>query len=498
MTSAGAEEPRAAVALRPLAGRAHDLLPDFEALRGDAVPWLLDSALVDGRLGRFSFAGSDPYLVLRWRGARSEIVRRRGVGDGRPEERLREGGDPLALLRALLPRVAPEAAPAGAPPFLAGAVGWLGYELAARLEPVSLPGEDDLGLPDLCFAFVDRVLALDHASGVRTACGLGFGASDEEAAVNARRSAEALAARIEAAAGGGVARCAAPGRATSPPPRVRARFDASSYGKLVSAVQERIAAGDLYQACLTHRLEIAPAPDPWTLYRRLRAGSPAPFAAYLGLPEATLVGSSPERFLRVEPDGTVESRPIKGTRPRGASPQQDEALARELAASPKDRAENVMIVDLVRNDLGRVCATGSVRVPELCAIERYATLHQLVSTVTGRLAPGRDAFDAIAAAFPPGSMTGAPKIAAMRLLGRLEPLRRGPYAGALGWLDVRGGADLAVVIRTAVVRAGRVFLGVGGAVVADSTPAGEWSESLAKARALLHACGADAAELERP
>jgi len=219
----------------------------------------------------------------------------------------------------------------------------------------------------------------------------------------------------------------------------------------------------------------------------LRRLSPAPFAAYLELPEVAVAGSSPERFLKLEADGRVESRPIKGTRPRGPTPETDELLAAELAASAKDRAENLMIVDLVRNDLGRVCRIGSIAVPELMAIESYATVFQMVSTVTGRLRPDCDATDLIRAAFPPGSMTGAPKIAAMRILDAIEPVRRGIYSGAIGYLDARGGADLAVVIRTLLVKDGRAYLHAGGAVVADSDPVAEYIESLDKARALLAA-----------
>jgi anthranilate/para-aminobenzoate synthase component I len=222
-----------------------------------------------------------------------------------------------------------------------------------------------------------------------------------------------------------------------------------------------------------------------------------PFASYLELPEVSVVGASPERFLRVEPDGRVESRPIKGTRPRGRDPVEDGRLREELARSEKDRAENLMIVDLVRNDLGRVCAAGSVEVPGLFAIEDYASVFQMVSTVRGRLAPGRDALDLVRASFPPGSMTGAPKIAAIRLLDRLERGRRGIYSGAIGWLDARGGADLSVVIRTLVVRGSRALVQVGAGIVADSDPAAEWRESLDKARAPLEAlaaCGARGAE----
>jgi para-aminobenzoate synthetase component 1 len=255
-------------------------------------------------------------------------------------------------------------------------------------------------------------------------------------------------------------------------------------------VQREIVAGNVYEANLTQRMTAPFAGDAWSLYRALRGLSPAPFACFLDLPDGAILSSSPERFLRLTPDGRVESRPIKGTRPRGETPQSDRALAEELASSEKDRAENLMIVDLVRNDLGRVCEIGSVKVPEMMRVERYASLHQLVSTVEGRLAEGSDALDLVRAAFPPGSMTGAPKIAAVRLLDSLEPVRRGVYSGVVGYLDARGGLDLSVVIRTLLVKKGAAHLHVGGAVVADSDPSAEYEESLDKARALLAALAA--------
>jgi aminodeoxychorismate synthase component I len=251
-----------------------------------------------------------------------------------------------------------------------------------------------------------------------------------------------------------------------------------------------VAEGDVYQVCLTRRLERAFAGDPWRFYAALRRASPAPFGACLVLPDAWVASSSPERFLQVGTDGWAESRPIKGTRPRRADPAADAAEQRALRDSPKDRAENLMIVDLVRNDLGRVCELGSVHVPELMAVERYATVFQMVSTVRGRLRADCDVFDAIRATFPPGSMTGAPKLAAMELLARLEPGRRGFYAGALGHLDARGGCGLSVVIRTAWLAEGRARLHTGGAIVADSEPAAEWREGEDKVRALLEALDA--------
>ncbi len=476
-----------AVAERPLAAGVAPLAW-LRALRGGSSPWLLESALPGHPLSRFSFAGSDPYAVLRgWARPRRrvEIEGRRAVRPDLPLGRRVSQESPLRALRRLLPRTRAIEGAARALPFAGGAVGWFGYELARDLDDLSLAAHDDLGLPDATWLLVDRLVAVDAASGESWALGLGFGADAGEAREAASRAAAELAGRLA-----GVVPDTGPVTADRVRPvAAHGTFDESSYPKAVEAIRDQIALGNVYQACLTQRLEAAFAGDPLDLYSCLRAVNPAPFAAYLELPEAVVVGSSPERFLRVDADGGVESRPIKGTRARGPGAEEDEALRRELQASSKDRAENLMIVDLVRNDLGRVCETGSVRVPELFRLEAFATVHQMVSVVEGRLRAGCDALDAVAAAFPPGSMTGAPKLAAMHILDALEPVCRGVYSGALGYLDVRGSADLAVVIRSLVVQGGRVHAGVGGGVVADSHPRAEHRESLDKARALLDALG---------
>lgn len=256
---------------------------------------------------------------------------------------------------------------------------------------------------------------------------------------------------------------------------------------MVEAARERILAGDAFEICTTNRFEVPVRGDAWDLYAELRRINPAPFAAFLQLPFARVISSSPERFLRLDKDRVAETRPIKGTRPRHADPGEDRRLVDELASSEKDRAENVMIVDLARNDLGRVCRIGSVSVPALFEVESYATVHQLVSTVRGVLAEGRDAIDLIRACFPGGSMTGAPKVEAMKIIDRLEPKERGIYSGALGYLGLDGTLDLSIVIRTLVVTEGRAFFGAGGAVVADSEAATEHEEMELKARALIEA-----------
>jgi para-aminobenzoate synthetase component 1 len=261
-----------------------------------------------------------------------------------------------------------------------------------------------------------------------------------------------------------------------------------AYELAVRRVVDYILAGDIFQANLSQRLR-AELPDglaPLDLFARLCAGNPAPFAAYLKLDDLVIASSSPERFLRLSGD-EVETRPIKGTRRRGRGPAEDEALAAELLASDKDRAENVMIVDLLRNDLSRVCRDGSIAVPELCSLERYATVMHLVSSVTGRLRPGLGPVDLLAACFPGGSITGAPKIRAMEIIAELEPTRRGAYCGAIGYIGFDGAMDTSIVIRTFTIRDRRVTFQVGGGVVAGSTPEGEYQETLAKAAALIAA-----------
>jgi para-aminobenzoate synthetase component 1 len=445
----------------------------FELLRADPYPWLLDSALPSAR-GRFSFLGADPYLVARMRGRRVELECRRAVRNGLALGRREVSGDPLEIARDLLPRSEISSLP-GALPFLGGAVGYLGYELAERFDAHRFGGLDDLGLPDLSLLFVARLVARDERDGRTYVCGLGFGNNAEVAAARAEEAVADLCAQLE--------RGPQPASAINRPASTRgpfAFFDASAYAKAVDSAKEEIEAGEAYQICLTHRQERDCSSDPWALYRALRQLNPAPFASYMELPEVAIIGSSPERFLRLGPDRWAESRPIKGTRPRGRNSAEDQMNRSELAASAKDRAENLMIVDLVRNDLGRVCETGSVSVPELMSIESYASVHQMVSAIRGRLCEDRDVFDLVRATFPPGSMTGAPKIAAMRILDSLEPVRRGIYSGALGYFDLRGGADLCVVIRTILLRQGRAYLHSGGGIVADSDPAGEWLESLDK------------------
>jgi para-aminobenzoate synthetase component I len=379
----------------------------------------------------------------------------------------RDPAGAFAAARALLDRCTGEP-PHGAPPFWGGIAGSFGYDLARALEDLPSLARDDLELPVLRLHLIDELLAFDHRRGIVLAV------APSAAGIRRLAALHAAAAHIEP-----VVSDAGPLDATS--------FE--RYRPRAERVLEHIGCGDVYQANLTHRLS-APCGSAVELYAALRAQSAVPYNLFLDGESFELAGASPETFLRMQPDGTVETRPIKGTAPRSDDPIRDRALAEALAASPKDRAENTMIVDLARNDLSRVCVPGTVRVAELCAVEAHPTVHQMVSTIEGRLRPGIDALDAIAAAFPPGSMTGCPKVRAMQVIEQLEPVRRGPYAGAFGWIAPDGACELAVVIRTAVVTERRAYLHVGGAIVADSEPRAEYDESMLKARTVARALGA--------
>ncbi len=370
-------------------------------------------------------------------------------------------------------------------------MGYFGYEAGRFVEDLPDSGADDLALPDIYLMFVSTVLAHCHRTGRTYLSILGRGEDEKAARRHAEIQRENLLSRIAVF---GRKRCQEPFAATRPEgcfaQTVPDTFcsDQGEYCRAIETIKDHISAGDVYQVCLTRRLD-APliGGRAWDLYQALRQINPAPFACFLNFPEVQVVSSSPERFLSLGPDRVAESRPIKGTRPRGTTPQEDQRLRDELSASPKDRAENLMIVDLVRNDLGRVCAFRSVEVPEFMLIEDYATVFQMVSTIRGTLAEGRDAVDLIRACFPGGSMTGAPKIEAMKIIDRLEPVKRGIYSGAVGYLDFAGAMDLSIVIRTIVITGGRCYLHAGGGIVADSDPLAEFRETQDKARALVEA-----------
>jgi para-aminobenzoate synthetase component 1 len=409
---------------------------------------------------------------------------------------LRLAGSPLDALRAAWPRpLAVEPDPAV--PFAGGLAGYLSYDFKDALHRYPRRAPRGSGLPDLVLGYYDVVWSWERGTGRGWVIATGPDGADRERRAGAAR--ERLAAQWERVTRGG--RGAAPGGAARPPragharnasgsgsPRIASNFTRTAYRETVRRALEHIAAGNIYQVNLAQRFLVAPSPAPAALFRRLREAAPAPFAALVALDEGGIASSSPERFFRIEGD-RIETWPIKGTRPRGRTPEEDAALARELRSSEKDRAENVMIVDLERNDLGRICRTGSVAVPSLCAVESFSNVHHLVSRVEGRLNPAAAPVDILAAMFPGGSVTGTPKIRAVGIIDELEPVRRGVFTGAIGYWDRRGGCDWNLAIRTVVVERGTASFHVGGGIVADSSPDAEYEETLAKAAGMMGALG---------
>jgi para-aminobenzoate synthetase component 1 len=490
-----------------------------ESLAGLPYRLFLDSANTGSRFGRYSFLMADPVAIVRSRGGEIECLDRL-AGTQRTT-----AGDPLAALREVVLPHATQPVP-GLPPFQGGAAGYVAYEWGLTLERLPAPRFDDLGLPDLVMGIYDWVIAWDHESSRAWLISTGMpemseGARRARAAMRAARVRQ----EIEAAVGmrigrsdpgppdqtlGPSDRTFAPSHPRPIPPspqrgfgeagapsyvvdpvwwapslELRSSFTRRGYLDAVARVREYVFAGDIFQANLSQRFEAPLHESAWSFYTRLRQRNAAPFAAFLEFPEAVVVSASPERFLRVDRHGLVETRPIKGTRPRGVGPEHDAALGQALAESAKDRAENLMIVDLMRNDLSRVCAPHSVRVSELFALERYATVYHLVSTVVGKLGSDVDAIDLLRAAFPGGSITGAPKLRAMEIIAELEPSRRGVYCGSIGYWSVTGEFDTNIAIRTAVLQDGRVYFSAGGGIVADSDPEQEYRETLDKARAMI-------------
>ncbi len=405
--------------------------------------------------------------------------------DGRTE-RLPDG-NPLEALRALLSRFEPVHVP-GLPRFQGGAVGYLGYDIVHHIERLPSAARDDLGLPDAVFLLTDTLLVFDnlrHRLLVIANCHIeqrdpaSLDQAYDRAAVKIGMTLAKLARPV---------RAPAPLDLSSPGRRVAlgeegftTSMDESAYMDAVRRAKEFIAAGDAFQVVVSRRLDTELAADPFAVYRALRTINPSPYLFYLRLGKTTIVGSSPEVMVRLE-GRRVELRPIAGTRPRGATEEQDATIAEELLADPKERAEHVMLVDLGRNDVGRIAELGSVKVTELMTIERYSHVMHIVSNVVGRLRSGADAIDVIAACFPAGTLSGAPKIRAMEIIDEIEPVRRGPYGGAIGYVSYSGNLDSCITIRTLVFHGGRASVQVGAGIVADSDPKTEWLETCSKAR----------------
>jgi len=436
-------------------------LDAFAVIKGLPYPFFLDSSFDLKGLGRYSFLGASPYKIIRSKGNTVEVESFYG--------NYRYQGNAFDFIGEELKRFS--IATEHYIPFLLGGVGYFSYDLLHLLEEIPSKTIDDIGFPECHIAFYDTSIAFDHHEGKGYVVSVTENKADEVMAL--LRNAE----------------CGM--RNLTPNSKLRttnftSNFSKEDYIKAVQKAKEYIAAGDIYQVNLSQRFSTKIDMSPYDLYLRLRETSPAPFSAYLDFGKAAVLSSSPERFLKI--DGKeVETRPIKGTRPRGRTPEEDERLKKELEQSDKDRAEHIMIVDLERNDLGRVSRYGSVKVKEGMSVETFAQVHHLVSTVSGELKDGMEPVEVIKATFPGGSITGAPKVRAMEIIEELEPVKRGVYTGSIGYIGFNGKMDMNIAIRTMSVKDGMAYFSVGGGIVADSDPEAEYQETLDKARGIMEA-----------
>ena len=452
----------------------------FHKLDTGGSACLFESVIGGEKVGRYSFLAADPFLELSARGTTVAVT----DASGRSET---TAADPLQELRRRLTGVKVASLP-GLPPFSAGAVGYAGYDVVRYVEHLPHAPQDDRGLPDLSFGFYDRMVVFDNVDKtmvVVVTARLDEHGGDTAAAYEAAQ--RRLDVTVEELSVTPVQlQCTDIATSGEPTIPVRSDFPRQDFEAAVRKCIEYIRAGDIFQVVLSQRLELDVQSDAFEIYRTLRVVNPSPFMFFLRSPEVTLVGSSPEIMCRVV-NGKVTVRPLAGTRRRGATEEEDQRLAQELLADPKERAEHVMLVDLGRNDVGRVARFGSIELSDVMVIERYSHVMHITSNVTGQLADGKDAFDALRACLPAGTVSGAPKVRAMEIIDELEPHRRGPYAGAVGHFDYHGNMDTCIALRTIVVQDGKAYVQAGAGIVADSQPDKEYQETLNKARGLLKA-----------
>ncbi len=475
-----------------LAGEA-DLVPVYRQLLADTLTpvsaycklqwgpcsFLFESVVGGEKIGRFSFLGSDPFLQLDAYGRQVVLTQDGQRTEYEVDDPLAELGQKLAGYRAVhLP---------GLPRFSGGAVGYAGYDVVRYTEHLPDAPADDRRLPDLSFSFYDQMVIFDHINKTILVV-----AHADTRGGNLREAYHSACSRVDEI-------CRQLQRGTAdlqltdispltrkPSPIPRSNFSRAEFEQAVDRCKEYIRAGDIFQVVISQRLERKTQARPLDIYRALRVVNPSPFMFLLKTPEVNLVGSSPEIMVRVE-DGETTIRPLAGTRPRGRTEEEDQALAEDLLADPKERAEHVMLIDLARNDVGRVAKYGSVRLSDVMVVERYSHVMHITSNVTGELLKGKTALDALRAGLPAGTVSGAPKVRAMEIIDELEPHRRGPYAGAVGYLDFTGNMDTCIALRTLVMIGQTAYIQAGAGIVADSVPAKEYEETLNKARGLLRA-----------
>ncbi len=475
----------------------HSLVPVYRQLVGDTLTpvtafraiqegdwsFLCESVIGGERVGRYSFLGSGPFLIFE---AHGQSVRIEDRAAGQTQQRTH--ADPLRLLEEILVRYRTPQLP-GMPRFLGGAVGYAGYDTVRYVERLEHPPADDRGLPDLCFALYDRMVIFDHINKTIAVVAHAHVPAEpsrvETSYEDACRRVDGLIERLQRRVADLPLTDIAPG---GPVTRdFRSNMGPGEYERAVEKAKEYIRAGDIFQVVLSQRLTAETKAHPFDVYRTLRVVNPSPFMFYLQLgPELSLVGSSPEIMVRVDGD-KVTIRPLAGTRRRGKTEEEDDRLAAELIADPKERAEHIMLVDLGRNDVGQVARYGTVQLSDVMQVERYSHVMHICSNVTGRLQHGKSAFDALRSCLPAGTLSGAPKVRAMEIIDELEPHRRGPYGGAVGYIDFSGNMDTCIALRTIVFKGQTAYLQAGAGIVADSVPESEHEETLSKAMGLLRA-----------
>jgi anthranilate synthase component 1 len=474
--------------------RGASLVPVYRQLVGDTLTpvsafckiqegewaFLFESVIGGERLGRYSFLGSGPFLRFQ---AYENRVTVQHAGSGTAQEV--EHADPLRLLEETLAAYRAPSIP-GLPRFCGGAVGYAGYDTVRYVEHLPHPPPDDRRLPDLCFALYDRMVIFDHIT--KTIAAVAHAHVDPRDPARSYQTACERVDRLVERLQQGVADLQLTDIAPAGDVQrsYRSNFAPGAFEAAVEKCKEYIRAGDIFQVVLSQRLTTETRARPFDIYRTLRVVNPSPFMFYLKAGPLCLVGSSPEIMVRVEGD-RVTIRPLAGTRRRGRSEEEDEHLAAELLADPKERAEHIMLVDLGRNDVGRVARSGTVQLSDVMTVERYSHVMHICSNVTGRLQPGKSAFDALRACLPAGTLSGAPKVRAMEIIDELEPHRRGPYGGAVGYIDFSGNMDTCITLRTLVLKGQTAYLQAGAGIVADSVPETEYKETLDKAMGLLRA-----------
>jgi len=467
----------------------------FLKLRGSSPCFLLESVEKGEQVGRYSFIGTNPSLLFR-ADSREGVITRSGAETRLPVAPRPEGPDPLDIVKNLLSEYQVARVP-GLPGFFGGAVGYLSYDMVRFFEKLPPAARDELSLPDCYFMFTDTLVIFDHVrQRMKVVCNASISDDPGRDYSTAVARIDGIIASLDRSLPEEKGFSASPQSCQASPALV-SNFTPDGFMQAVSDAKEYIAAGDAFQIVVSQRFRRPTTAEPFSVYRALRTMNPSPYMFYLDFGAFQLVGSSPEMLVRLE-DGHAETRPIAGTRPRGASEEEDETISASLLADPKERAEHVMLVDLGRNDLGRVCRFGTVNVPLKMGVEKYSHVVHIVSSVQGELAAGQDAFSLLRACFPAGTLSGAPKVRAMEIINELEGLQRGPYGGAVGYFSFTGNMDTCITIRTVLLADGVAYMQSGAGIVADSDPGYEYRETLKKMEVLGKALSVAEAQSNAP